>query len=83
MTDYRLPITGMDLMRALMHEIGHLLWYEHSEDLDDLMAPTLAAVRPSSLIPDPSSLILPLAWTTRSRIWAGSSQPAARPCRPY
>ena len=39
----RLPITGMDLLTVVMHELGHLLRCEHSDDAQDLMAPVLSA----------------------------------------
>ena len=54
-TDYRLPDPGLDLLTVVMHELGHLLGYEHAEA--GLMAPVLRAssLHPSSLIPRPSS----------------------------
>jgi len=56
-TDHRSPITGVRLLTVVMHELGHLLGYEHSED--GLMAPVLGTtpLRPSSVIPDPGSRI--------------------------
>ena len=34
-TDYRLPDPGIDLLTVVMHELGHVLGYGHSEDADD------------------------------------------------
>ena len=34
---------GLDLLTVVMHELGHLLGYGHSDDPDDLMAPVFSA----------------------------------------
>jgi hypothetical protein len=34
---------GVDLVTVVMHELGHLLGYDHSDDPHDLMAPVLNA----------------------------------------
>jgi len=49
---------GLDLLTVVMHELGHLLGYDHSDDAGDLMAPVLAAGRSRALSPlnGPSSL---------------------------
>ena len=36
-------MTGMDLLTVVMHEMGHMLGYGHSDDASDLMAPVLSA----------------------------------------
>jgi len=66
------PITkdGVSLLTVVMHELGHLLGHEHSDDPNDLMAPVLSAGRIGGLPTGPgrvqaewglgaSSLLLP------------------------
>ena len=59
MTNDKGPMTndGMDLLTVVMHELGHLLGHEHSDDPGDLMAPVLSAraVHPSPFILHPSA----------------------------
>ncbi len=45
MTNDKGPMTsdGVSLLNVVMHELGHLLGYEHSDDEHDLMAPVLSA----------------------------------------
>ena len=52
-TDYRLPDPGLDLLTVVMHELGHLLGYEHAEA--GLMC---RCWRRARFIPHPSSLVL-------------------------
>jgi hypothetical protein len=37
--------TGIDLFTVVMHELGHVLGYDHASDIDDLMSPVLARDR--------------------------------------
>jgi len=48
-TDPRSPIAGMDLLTVVMHELGHLLGYAHSDESGDLMAPVLSSGRTAGL----------------------------------
>jgi autotransporter-associated beta strand protein len=72
---------GVDLLTVVMHEMGHLLGYDHSHDDHDLMAPVLSAGRSvdyeglstkyedqfdSSFIPGPSSLARPSSFVLGS-----------------
>ncbi|MCU0981380.1 MAG: matrixin family metalloprotease, partial [Pirellulaceae bacterium] len=44
----QLTTDGVDLLTVVMHEMGHLLGYEHSAEAEDLMAPVLWARRSGS-----------------------------------
>ena len=69
MTSDKGPMTNdaIDLLTVVMHEMGHLLGYDHSEDADDLMAPVLGAglagapATPDEFFPDLSPFSAGLA----------------------
>jgi hypothetical protein len=67
---------GIDLLTVVMHELGHLLGYEHSDDEHDLMAPALSA---SPL--GRSALDSPLSTLDSSLVrspWSVASDPSSR-----
>jgi autotransporter-associated beta strand protein len=59
---------GVDLLTVVMHEMGHLLGYDHSDDADDLMAPVLSV----------GTRYAPAADTHDSR-WVPGSSPSLLP----
>jgi hypothetical protein len=78
------PAAGqVDLLSAVMHELGHVLGYQHSDDVHDVMFSSLSpALRPnvlnqfSTLAPKASDFLTPSLFLSPNNSRVSSSQPS-------